>query len=252
VDLSPLLQISGVRKAFGGVIALDGVDLSLPACSTTCIIGPNGCGKTTLFNIISGAFSPTVGKIWFRGEELTGLAPHRIARKGIARKFQVPGIYPSLSVAENLEVPLISGSAVHPLRRLLTYGARDRRLTELLHLAQLDDKASIAACELSHGEKQWLEIAMLLASDAELLLLDEPTAGMTIAETARTADLIKNICFETGKTILAIEHDMHFVRRLDCHVVVMMRGRIFREGRYEGLQADPAVRTAYLGEVETC
>jgi urea transport system ATP-binding protein len=106
-------------------------------------------------------------------------------------------------------VPLISGSAVHPLRRLLPYGARDRRLTELLHLAQLDDKASIAACELSHDEKQWLEIAMLLASDAELLLLDEPTAGMTIAETERTADLIKNICFETGKTILAIEHDMH-------------------------------------------
>jgi ABC-type uncharacterized transport system ATPase subunit len=134
----------------------------------------------------------------------------------------------------------------------LAYGARDRRLTELLRLAQLDNKASIAAGELSHGEKQWLEIAMLLASDAELLLLGEPTAGMTIAETARTADLIKNICFETGKTILAIEHDMHFVRRLDCHVVVMMRGRIFREGRYEGLQADHAVRTAYLGEVETC
>jgi ABC-type uncharacterized transport system ATPase subunit len=248
--VSPLLEINGICKNFGGVIALDGVDLSVETGSLTCLIGPNGCGKTTLFNVVSGAFRPTSGRVRYGGDDITGLPPYRIARRGIARKFQVPGIYPSLSVMENLEVAVASRMTAY--QRLAATSKRHGTLNDFLHLADLDGKALVPAAELAHGEKQWLEIAMLMACDPDLILLDEPTAGMTIAETQRTADLVLRISRGSGKTILVIEHDMHFVRRLGCRVVVMMRGKVFRDGSYEQAQADPEVRKAYLGEVETC
>lgn len=247
---TPLLQLSGIVKRFGGVIALDGVDLSIERGSLTCIIGPNGCGKTTLFNVVTGTFPPTAGNIQYGGKDITGLPTYQIARKGIARKFQVPGIYPSLTVAENFEVA--SGATTSVSRLLLSGSGSGKVLQYVFELTNLKGKALLSAAELAHGEKQWLEIGMLMACDPNLILLDEPTAGMTIAETQRTADLILKINRESGKTILVIEHDMHFVRRLASRVIVMMRGRVFRDGSYEEAQADPEVRKAYLGEVEAC
>jgi ABC-type uncharacterized transport system ATPase subunit len=242
--MAPLLEVKGVHKNFGGVVALDGVDVALPRGDVACVIGPNGCGKTTLLNVVSGAFAPDGGEVWFRGENITGLAPHRIARKGIGRKFQVPGIYAALTVAENLEVSLVAQAAARRWGR-----SNHESLGELLAITQLTHKADKPAVELAHGEKQWLEIGMLMAAKADLILLDEPTAGMTITETERTADLIRRISCETGTTVLAIEHDMNFVRRLECRVMVMMRGRMFRDGSYAEVQADAEVRKAYLGEL---
>jgi urea transport system ATP-binding protein len=248
--LSLLLKLSGITKNFGGIIALAGVDLSLESGSLTCIIGPNGCGKTTLFNVITGAFPPTAGNIHYEDEDITGLPAYRIARRGIARKFQVPGIYPSLTVAENFEVASAARSSVK--RLLFGGGAAETARQNVFELTNLQGRALVSAAELAHGEKQRLEIGMLMACNPKLILLDEPTAGMTLAETQRTADLILTINREHGKTILVIEHDMHFVRRLACRVIVMMRGRVFRDGTYEDAQADPEVRKAYLGEVEPC
>ena len=249
-ELTPLLKLSGIVKNFGGIVALDGVDLSIESGSLTCIIGPNGCGKTTLFNLITGAFPPTAGNIHYEDREITGLPAYQIARRGIARKFQVPGIYPSLTVAENFEVAAAARASV---KRLLLGGVGSGSAgQDVFELTNLRGRALVSAAELAHGEKQWLEIGMLMTCDPKLVLLDEPTAGMNSAETQRTADLILRINRERGKTILVIEHDMHFVRRLACRVIVMMRGRIFRDGTYEEAQADAEVRKAYLGEIEPC
>lgn len=251
--MPPILDVLDVRMRFGGVSALDGLSFAVEPGDLVCIIGPNGCGKTTLFNVVSGALKPTAGRVFFREEDVTGLPAHRIAQRGLARKFQVPGVYSSLLVAENLEIALGGSRRVEGgIASLLRPAADRERLVDLLRLAQLEHKAAVTVTELSHGERQWLEIAMLLGQDPDLLLLDEPTAGMTIIETERTCDLVRRICHEFGKTVVVIEHDMHFVRRLASKVVVMMNGRVFREGDYETVQADPDIRRAYLGELEEC
>ncbi len=241
--MQPLLQLEGIKKNFGGLQVLGGIDLALEAGQMRAIIGPNGCGKTTLFNVISGAFAPTSGKVMFRGEDITGQAPHRIARMGMARKFQVPGIYPTLTVAENLEAARLSFG----WRRARGNVASDRTLRRIIERFGLHDALEHAAGTLAHGKKQWLEIAMLLSMHASLLLLDEPTAGMSVAETAATAELVAQIANERGVTVLVIEHDMSFVRALGCPLVVTLRGRILFEGSYQDAQANRDVREAYLG-----
>jgi ABC-type uncharacterized transport system ATPase subunit len=215
-----------------------------------CIIGPNGCGKTTLFNVITGTFAPSAGTVFYRGRDITGLPPHRIARFGIARKFQVPGIYQSLSVVENLEIPL-AADANGPFS-LLCRRPVAGRVQSLLRRFGLADHAKRSAGTLPHGLKQWLEIATLLAGSAETVLLDEPTAGMSAAETVATAQLIQELRAEHGMTVLVIEHDMNFVRTLACPVVVMLRGAVLRRGSYAEVQADPTVREAYLGQAAAC
>ncbi len=243
--MSGFLSVEGLVKDFGGIHAVAGLSFELAERELLCIIGPNGCGKTTLFDLVTGRFAPTSGRIRFDGREIAGLRPFRIARLGIGRKFQVPGIYPDLTVRENLDVPLFAVAGRRGIRGLLGGGRAD--VAELLELARLADKAEWPAGALSHGQKQWLEIAMLLASKPRLMLLDEPTAGMTIAETEATADLILRVHRQTGIAIVAIEHDIGFVRRLGCPVAVMMKGKFLTRGSYEEVRADPTVRAVYLG-----
>ncbi|MBS0316029.1 MAG: ATP-binding cassette domain-containing protein, partial [Proteobacteria bacterium] len=212
-----------MKKHFGGVRALEGIDLALEAGRVYCIVGPNGCGKSTLLGVISGELAPTAGSVWFGGNNITGMAPARIARMGVLRKFQAPSIFPSLTVAENVEAALMARTV--PWGRLVAR-RHLKRLGELLDLVGLQHRAGLVAEELSHGEKQWLEISMLLAEESPLLLLDEPTAGMTIRETQQTVELIRRIASEHGRTILAIEHDMSFVEGLECEVIALLRGRV--------------------------
>jgi urea ABC transporter ATP-binding protein UrtD len=246
-----MLEIEDITKRFGGLTVLDGLSLSLRRGSVTCIIGPNGCGKTTLFNIVTGKLRAEGGKVVLNGQDVMGLPPYRIAGLGVSRKFQIPGVYPELSVVENLMVPLTASRQKAGVLATL-FSKHTGRLGDLLALCGLSTKATEKVETLSHGEKQWLEIAMLLAFDAELILLDEPTAGMSVPETQKTATLVRRLQSEFKKTVLVIEHDMSFVRALDCRVVVMLRGRVVREGSIEQIQKDPEVIAAYLGEVAAC
>ncbi len=243
----PLLEIADITKVFGGIQALAGVSLSVHPGELLCIVGPNGCGKTTLFNVISGALRPDDGAIHFRGENTGALKVHEISRLGIGRKFQVPGIFAELSAADNLRAALSAGKAKGAFGLMLLQRQEDE-VRAILDLVSLGARGEVPAGELAHGEKQWLEIAMVLAGKPKLILLDEPTAGMSGAETAATADLIRRIATETAAAIIVIEHDIQFVRRLDCPVVVMMKGQVLRRGTYAEISADPAVREAYLGK----
>jgi urea ABC transporter ATP-binding protein UrtD len=235
-----LLEIEGVHKAFGGLAAVDGIDLALAEGALHALVGPNGCGKSTLFNLITGALRPASGRVRFADQDITGWPVDRIARAGIGRKFQVPAVFDALPVAENLAVPRWSGRRLAMLRRADL--AADEAELARIHLA---GKGAVQAGTLSHGERQWLEIGMLLAARARLLLLDEPTAGMTQAETAATADLIRAI---TGRaTVLVIEHDIGFIEALGCPVTVMAKGRILCAGSFAEVRADARVRELYFG-----
>lgn len=237
----PLLDVKGLVKDFGGVRAVDGVDLAVGAGEMRCIIGPNGCGKTTLFNLITGYLPATEGSIRFEGRDLSGMAMHQIARAGIVRKFQVPSVFPDLTVADNV------ASALIRRRGKRAPGARMAR--ELLETVRLESHAGERAGTLSHGQKQWLELAMVLATDPLLVLLDEPAAGMTRSEKMETVRLVAQIRSRSPVALLVIEHDMAFVEALGCEVAVMMMGRIVTSGAFADIRGNEAVRAAYLGPV---
>jgi len=245
--MSAFLAVESLVKEFGGIRAVDSLSLALDRGGLLCIVGPNGCGKTTLFNLITGEFPPTAGSIRFDGADITGLRPFEIGRMGVGRKFQVPGIYPHLTVRENLAVPLFAAAGRRGLLGLLARDQSAIRADGVLEQIRLGSQADRPAGALSHGGKQWLEIGMLLAGAPRLMLLDEPTAGMTAAETEATADLILRIHREAGIAVIAIEHDMGFVERLDSEVAVMMKGALLRRGSFAEVRADPVVREIYLG-----
>jgi ABC-type uncharacterized transport system ATPase subunit len=230
-----LLEAENLHRAFGGLIAVNGISLRVSEGSLSCIIGPNGAGKSTLFNMFCGVMRPSRGSIRFEGRDMVGLPSYRFARHGIARKFQVPSVFESMNVRDNLLVSARGSDASGDLLRA----------DELIALLSLGPLAGTVAGELAHGQKQWLEIGMGLMTRPKLLLLDEPTAGMSGEETRKTADLLLGL---RGKTaIIAIEHDMRFVRQLNCRTLVLHQGRVIAEGSFADIEADALVRDVYLG-----
>jgi len=231
-----VLEARGVVKEFGGLRAVAGVDLTLGSGELRCLIGPNGAGKSTLFKLLAGVLRPTAGTIRFKGLDLSRLEPHEVARAGIGIKFQVPRVYDRLAVAENLWLAAnfrhgraAAGAAVE--RALAEIGFGERRQATVAHL--------------SHGDRQWVEIGMVLAGEPELILLDEPTAGMTHAEARRTADLVREI--NRRATVVVVEHDMDFVRQLAATVTVLHRGAVLAEGSIDEIRDNATVRDIYLG-----
>ncbi len=239
-----LLEIRDLVVAFDAFHAIDGLDLTLHEHEVRFVIGPNGAGKTTLIDSITNLVRPTSGSIRFAGEELVGQKEFAIVRAGIGRTFQKPSVFDELTVLENVD---LAASFRLPFRSLLKRrkGTSDS-VAELLESVNLTEHAENPAGSLSHGQKQWLEVAMVLVQRPRLLLLDEPVAGMTEKERLHTGELITQIASE-GTTVLVIEHDMDFVRRFAHKVTVMHEGKILTEGTVAEVQCNETVREVYLG-----
>jgi urea ABC transporter ATP-binding protein UrtD len=235
--MTALMQATAVGKRFGGIVAVDNVSISVDPLEVKCIIGANGAGKSTLFNILCGSAKPDSGSVEFDGEDISRLHLHQFSRIGIARKFQIPSVFDSLTVAQNLMIGLHGP---------LTAAAARERVDEVLALIGQEALRDELAGNLAHGQKQWLEIGMALIARPRLLLLDEPTAGMTPEETRRTAELILKLAAHTA--IVAIEHDMSFVRALACHTYVMHQGKLLVEGLFSDIEQNSLVRDVYLGK----
>ncbi|MBO0711603.1 MAG: urea ABC transporter ATP-binding protein UrtD [Acetobacteraceae bacterium] len=239
------LTVDGVGVSFSGVKAVDGVSLLIEEGELRVLLGANGAGKTTLMDVISGRTRSTEGRVFLFDTEITNWSPHRIARAGIGRKFQIPSVFRELTVRQNLEVASCSDPHVRANLGIGFPAARRRRIEQVLELSGLADVATIRAAHLSHGQTQWLELGMLIVQDAKVILLDEPTAGMTQAETHKTAEIIKGL--RGRHTILVVEHDMAFVREIAERITVMHLGRVLAEGDITAIETNEAVRRAYLG-----
>jgi urea transport system ATP-binding protein len=241
-----LLYLDGVTVSFDGFRALNALSLVIEPGEMRAIIGPNGAGKTTMMDVVTGKTRPDTGDIYFNGTvDLTRLDEAEIATLGIGRKFQKPTVFESHTIWDNLELAL--AGARGPFSAIFRpYGAAAAaRIEELLAIIRLGDKRNTRAAYLSHGQKQWLEIGMLLAQEPKLLLVDEPAAGMTDAETEATAELLKEIARE--KSVIVVEHDMTFVRALGVKVTVLHEGSVLSEGTIDHVSADPKVIEVYLG-----
>jgi urea transport system ATP-binding protein len=237
------LEITDLRVVFDGFVALDGVSLRVPPGDLRFLIGPNGAGKTTLVDAVSGLVRAT-GRAEFCGHSLLGRPVHRIARLGVGRTFQTATVFEELSVLQNLDIA--AGSGRGPLTLLRRRPRVPAEVSEALETVGLTELADTPAGVLAHGQKQWLEIGMLLVQDADLLMLDEPVAGMSAEERAQTGALLQRIAAD--HTVIVVEHDMDFMRAFARSVTVLHAGRVLSEGTVAQVQADPQVQQVYLGK----
>ncbi len=234
---APLLRTDSLTMRFGGVTAVEDANFSLDDGELRCLIGPNGAGKSTFFKCLIGQLRPTAGRIVFDGADIAGDEPHEIARRGIAIKTQVPSLFDGLSVAENLR--LAAG-------RRRDRAATRRTVERIIAQVGLDEQAGQQAGQLPHGRRQWLELGVVLACDPRLMLLDEPTAGMTHAEVVRTAEIIRGIAVD--RALIVVEHDMQFIQMIAGKVTVFHQGRILAQDTMANIMADERVRDVYLGK----
>ena len=239
------LVLDGVVIDFNGFRAVDGLNLNVAKGELRCLIGPNGAGKTTALDMICGKAKPTAGVISFEGTLLNSLEEHAIARAGIGRKFQVPSVFRELTVQENLDVAYSKQPGIFANLLRFGTGTDPDGLEKLAQLVGLQDYLDTPAGYLSHGQTQWLEFALLLAQDPEVILMDEPTAGMTAQETKKTADLFLRL--KGRHTLIVVEHDMGFVKEIGEIISVMHQGRLLAEGTVADIEKNEDVRAAYLG-----
>jgi len=244
----PILQVSGLTRRYGGLVATDGVDLAVRAGEVHALIGPNGAGKTTLIQQLSGALRPDAGRIVFDGQDVTALPMHQRVRRGLARSYQVTSIFPRLPVLDNVALALQarSGSSLRLWRAARQEHARYAQAAEVLQRIGLHGRAAQLAGALSHGEQRQLEVGMVLATGARLLLLDEPMAGMGPEESERMVELLHSL--RGTHTLLLVEHDMDAVFRLADTISVLVSGRVIASGPPAAIRADAEVRRAYLGD----
>jgi branched-chain amino acid transport system ATP-binding protein len=236
----PLLECRGLVRRFGALVAVDRVDLALEPGEIRAVIGPNGAGKSTVFNLITSALKPQAGEVRFAGERITGLPVHRVAQKGIARTFQRCHVFAALSVRENVRLAAQARGAVRAVSTLMA----DEALEQLRLTGYADTRADM----LSHGDQRLLEVAMALAQKPRLLMLDEPTQGLSIEETDRAVQILKGLLKKGELSVLLVEHDMEVVFKLADNITVLHRGRVIADGAPDVVKANADVRRAYLGE----
>ena len=243
--MTAALTIDAIGVAFSGIKAVDQVSMVIDQGELRVLLGANGAGKTTLMDLISGKTKSTEGRIYLYDDDITNQSEHRIARAGVGRKFQIPSVFRGLSVRRNLEVAGCRNPHVFANLRFALTPVTSARIDVVLQLIGLSEASEQIAGGLSHGETQWLELGMLIVQDPKVLLLDEPTAGMTQDETHKTAEIIKGL--RGQHTILVVEHDMSFVREIAERITVMHLGRVLAEGDIAAIEANQDVRRAYLG-----
>jgi urea transport system ATP-binding protein len=246
--IKDIVYLEDVSVKFGNFTALDNVIFFMRPGELRFLIGPNGAGKTTLLDVICGKVRASSGRIFFEEQDFQRRPIHQVARMGISRKFQTPSVFPSLSVMENMELAFPRSRSLWKALRFRFTQDEQREIQEVLNTVNLAEKSSVPASELSHGETQWLEIALTLIQKPKLLLVDEPVAGMTGDERMRTGVILKSVAAHTS--VLVVEHDMRFVEAFAAKVTVLHEGRILCEGSFAEVSSDPRVLSVYLGRGE--
>jgi branched-chain amino acid transport system ATP-binding protein len=248
----PLLECRGLTRRFGALVAVDNVDMTVEPGKIRAIIGPNGAGKSTFFNLVTGVLRPDAGRVIFAGADITGMPVHRVAQLGIARTFQQCHVFPALSARENVRIA--AQARDHQRWRFLAGGSVLRRSADIADEAiermRLAGFAAHTAAMLSHGDQRLLEVAMAIAQKPRLLMLDEPTQGLSIEETGRAVQILKQMLAAGDLSVLLVEHDMQVVFKLADRITVLHRGRVIADGLPAAVRADQGVRSAYLGGAE--